>query len=216
MGNLLGGILTMLSLLAMLAGLVSLVYPLRFARIQTRKQGALVAAAGLVGMIIGGSIVAPPDSGPAAAVANAPARPVPPAPEKTPMVKLKEALASELGRSNREPRNDRLVSVEMEDSKLVIQWRINDNLTSNLIQLSAKRDATTILRILSASDVEYSEARLEGTFAIADEYGNAEEEIVVAPEYSPETVGRINWDGFLSDNVYRIADDVYLHRAMGN
>jgi hypothetical protein len=56
-------ILTLASLAAALIGLVSVVVPLRFLRIEDRKTGGLVLGAGLAGLVVA-SLFAPPAESP--------------------------------------------------------------------------------------------------------------------------------------------------------
>ena len=118
---------------------------------------------------------------------------------------LKNKVASALGTSNRNV--DRLSDIILTDDKyIVVRWSINDNLSEELIIGSAKRDVLKILKTIHDSNFDYMGVRTIGTFPMTDVYGNSTEKNVVNVEYTKNTIDKINWDGFLPDNVFTIAD----------
>ena len=46
---------------------------------------------------------------------------------------------------------------------------------------------------------------------MVDQFGNASETPVVEATFTKETIDRINFENFLTDNVYVIAEDTDLH-----
>lgn len=56
-----GGLFVIFGLLTGIAGIASVIYPLKFLRIQTRAQGALVLLAGVVLFIVGGALLPTPE-----------------------------------------------------------------------------------------------------------------------------------------------------------
>ncbi len=125
-----------------------------------------------------------------------------------PRVALKSQIEGVLGSSNRNIPT--LISLEFnnpEQGAIFINWAINDNLTEDLIVFGAKSDATDILKALAQSGTDYTYVILSGSFPMADKFGNSDEKNVVNLTFNKETVERINWDDFLSDNIYSIANE---------
>ncbi|MCK4822419.1 hypothetical protein KA005_42035 [bacterium] len=84
-------------------------------------------------------------------------------------------------------------------------------MTSELRIYGAQRDATDILEVISNSELGIEYVRLAGTFSMVDSYGNVSEDIVLKLFFSPETIEKINFENFLSDNIYNIADGKDIH-----
>jgi hypothetical protein len=201
---------------AMLLGGGSIIVPLRFAKITSRKMGLVVFFAGFVVIAIGASLIPglelEPDAEEVAEVGETPTEPDPSEAEPGPLDTadvLRQAVADALGSSNRE--RERLNSVEYDGSQVTVMWAINDNLTQGFIKGGAKRDVVDILQTVAMSEMPFDAVTLRGTFPLVDEYGNSTETEVVRATYTRATVDRINWEGFIWENVYRIADDVQQH-----
>ena len=140
-------------------------------------------------------------------------------PTNTPVATLnpKESLDHEirevLGSSNRDvPRVEEVTPICVDSGcDITVKWAINDNLTSELRIYGAQRDATDILEAISNSELEIEYVRLAGTFSMVDSYGNVSEDIVLKLFFSPETIEKINFENFLPDNIYNIADGKDIH-----
>ncbi len=54
------------------------------------------------------------------------------------------------------------------------------------------------------------------TFPLVDTYGNSNETNVVLVTYDRSNLDKVNWDNFLTDNAYVIAnqDTLYIHPAL--
>lgn len=135
-----------------------------------------------------------------------------PAPTKTNQERVAQAIAKVLGDCNRRGVS-RVSKVSVDDTSGLVAARfaINDNLFTSLIVFGAKKDIADILRAVDLEAVPYSAIRVEGTFSMKDAYGNVSEEVVVSALYTRETVDKINWSGFLTDNVLKIADSHSAH-----
>lgn len=119
-----------------------------------------------------------------------------------------------LGTGNRDVTKLTDFSYDCIDSvSICVTFAIDDNLTENFIKRGAMLDINRMLEIIAQSDIEYEEVFFTGTFPLVDAFGNSEETNVVMVWYRKETVDKINWDNFLTDNVYIIADDLFLHPA---
>jgi len=128
---------------------------------------------------------------------------------------LQTAIEKALGPSNREgvARISQFSVGAEPDAQIFIEWTINDNLTEGLIKSGAQIDIADILEAIDESGFEYGSVFVEGTFSMVDQYGDASEMVVISARYTRTTVERINWENFLWDNVYAIADEVWVHPA---
>jgi len=127
----------------------------------------------------------------------------------SPVEKLQYEVQRVLGSSNRGIA--RMYKIEYEDNSIQVGFTINDNLTNGWIKSGAKYDIAKILKAVQSSGYDYSEVIVIGTFSLTDKFGNSEESPVIRAKYTRNTINRINWQGFLPDNVYDIADSVSLH-----
>ncbi len=107
----------------------------------------------------------------------------------------------------------RVSEIQIEDQTIYVCFSINDNLTEGFIKTGAKMDVEDILKSVQKSGYNYSEVTVVGTFSMQDKFGNSSEDKVLQASYKRSTVDRINWAGFLTDNMYAVADDVWLHPA---
>lgn len=176
--------------------------------------GALVIICVIIALISpGGSSTADVTATPTTAPTQTP---VPPTPTSAdPREMLRASLTDVLGSSNRNVQ--RLAKLEFDNpaaGDILVQWAINDNLTEDFIKTGIQTDATDLLKTIAQSGIEFNNVFLFGYFPLTDAYGNSSEENVVILQYSKATVQKINWDGFMYDNIYTIADDTFLHPAV--
>lgn len=114
-----------------------------------------------------------------------------------------------LGTSNRNVQ--RVSEARLQGERLLVQWAINDNLSVGMIRGGARRDIRDMLEVIADGSEPYTTVILRGTFAMVDQLGNASETPVVEATYTRDTIDRINFENFLTDNVYVIAQDTDLH-----
>ena len=72
-------------------------------------------------------------------------------------------------------------------------------------------DIRKMLEVIADSSEPCTSVFLRGTFAMVDQFRNASETPVVEATFTKDTIDRINFENFLTDNVYVIADDTDLH-----
>jgi hypothetical protein len=116
-----------------------------------------------------------------------------------------------LGRSNRdgpEPKVD-----FADDGTLSIKWAINENLTENMTKRGAQIDVVNVLKAAHAANVPITVVRLEGSFSLVDKFGNSSETQVLRLTYNAATINRFNFENFLTQNVYTVADSSWIHPA---
>ncbi|MHC4122479.1 MAG: hypothetical protein ACYSSI_02810 [Planctomycetota bacterium] len=125
--------------------------------------------------------------------------------------RLQYEVQKVLGKSNRG--KVKLYKVEGIGNNIKVNFSIDDNLSNGWIKDGAKTDIIKILKAVQSSGYDYNEVTIFGTFALTDKFGNSEESVVVKASYIHSTINKINWPNFLYDNVYDIADYVWLHPA---
>ncbi|MBA3484544.1 MAG: hypothetical protein H0T51_22300 [Pirellulales bacterium] len=90
----------------------------------------------------------------------------------------------------------------------------DDNLTEGFIRSSMRRDIAEVLQAADESGYDFSEIEVSGSFQLVDKLGNSTESMVAKTSFSRNTVDRINWNNFMSDNLFDIAESAWLHPAM--
>lgn len=201
-----------------------------------RKPVVIIAAiAGVLVLSCGGCLVLSallpgsptPTAAPIAVVADSTATSAPsptataeptdtPAPTATlsPIDALRASIVAKLGECNREG-IERVATVALsEESEILVQFAINDNLFADSLARGARRDVANILRATQESGLPYAGIEVQGTFAMQDVYGNISERVVVTAYYTPEIIDRINWEHFDTEQVYVIAELKSVHRDL--
>jgi len=122
---------------------------------------------------------------------------------------LKAEIAKALGEGNRDLAKVQEVSIA--GDRITVRFAIDDNLIVSWVAYGAKDDVSKILKAIAQSQVEFSSVWVRGSFSMKDKFGNVSESEVVQVHYSKATIGKINWAGFNSENVYDIADGKVIH-----
>lgn len=86
-------------------------------------------------------------------------------------------------------------------------------LTENMIKRGTQMEVVKIVKAVKDSGVEYNTVDVRGTYSMSDRFGNASEQPVVTLTYQKATVDQINFENFLTENVYQIADGQRIHPA---
>ena len=126
-----------------------------------------------------------------------------------PIRMLKAEIAKALGEGNRDLAKVQEVSIA--GDRITVRFAIDDNLIVSWVAYGAKDDVSKILKAIAQSQVEFSSVWVRGSFSMKDKFGNVSESEVVQVHYSKATIGKINWAGFNSENVYDIADGKVIH-----
>lgn len=143
-----------------------------------------------------------------------------PLPTETPepLDYLESLVVDVLGSSNRDvPRLSGFIW-DAESSEIVVTVAGQDNFTDEMITRGIQMDIVDILRVIYTSNtpIPYNSIAVVATFPLVDTYGNTKEANVVIATYSRETLAKINWDNFLTDNTFAIAEQntLFLHPAI--
>ena len=124
---------------------------------------------------------------------------------------LRSKVQEALGKSNRGV--ERVPKFYVVNQIVSCYVAFNQNLTAGLTKTSAQMAIADVLKEIRSSGYSYSKIVVTGTHSLTDKFGNDSEEEVVRVGYKRATVDKINWGKFLSDNIYEIADDVWIHPA---
>lgn len=133
----------------------------------------------------------------------------------SPAQEVESIIADSLGESNRNIQRLSSVNWSEGDKTLTIQWTINDNLTEDLLKRGAMMDIKDVLETIATKGIPYDYQAIvfRGTFSMRDVYGNSSEDQVLLISYQRSTIAKIIWDNFLTDDIYKVADTVWLHPA---
>ncbi len=128
---------------------------------------------------------------------------------------LKKAVKKSLGGSNRDVKRVDSVVYNADNDAIVIRWAIDENLTNGMTKTGARMDIVDLLKVVQKFGKKYpvKTATFSGTYSLVDQLGNTSEDKVVQVEYPWSTVKQINFDNFNTDNVYKVADDSFIHPA---
>ena len=140
-----------------------------------------------------------------------------PEPTLSPEASFEAAVLNALGSSNRDVNRITSIWFSEGDGDLVIEWTVNDNFSNDWILSGAMSDITDVLEYIATNDIPYpyQQVTFDGTFPLVDQFGNSSEERVILVSYTTTTIQKINWEGFLTDNIFNIADGgPFIHPAL--
>jgi len=136
-----------------------------------------------------------------------------PTPEQRILDSIEDAIGTKTNRDI--PKISDLSFFIADNDLLDVNLRIafDDNLSTSWVKSSARIDIADVLEQLKKDNLPVNNIHIEGTFALVDVRGNTSEDVVVRAEYSRREFMQVNWDNFLTDNIYIIADSVAIHPA---
>lgn len=129
-----------------------------------------------------------------------------------PQAAVKSQIVTILGTGNRDV--PRIAAIEFdygEPGAIFINWAIDDSFSIDWMNSAARRDATEMLKAIHNSGIDYIYVILSGSFSMVDKYGNTSEDNVFNLTFNKDTVEKINWDNFRSDNIDNIADEAFIY-----
>ena len=130
-----------------------------------------------------------------------------PAPTPTPIPRPEDILSHELNKYLK----DRLRAVYSDDKDVIVEFKVEDLLFMSITKFGLKQDIVKILYVVRKSRINYQYVTVIGYFPLKDVYGNIKEGMVVSATYTKDTVDKINFSHFDTDDIYVIAEDYYLH-----
>jgi len=135
-----------------------------------------------------------------------------------PITNLCAKIDEKLGTSNTQQNIKRLVNCnfDQQQAEISASFKGNENLTDNLTKLGVRLDVKDVLQVISQSDtsLSYRTVVIVVTYPYVDIYGKVTDTNVVIATYNRENIDKVNWDTFLTDNIYILAnqDSLYIHR----
>ena len=105
----------------------------------------------------------------------------------------------------------RPLMVTESNGDVTVEFEVGDNLTAGMIKSSAQSACATILQSIVKSQLTFTSIQIYANHELQDAFGQSTNTRVVSALYHRDTVAKIDWNNFLSTNVYRIADNLVIH-----
>ena len=208
-----GGFLAFVSFFVFVWAMVGLVNP-SWGKLKYRRHAVGPLVLSFVMLITGAGMMDSEETAveePESSVSTGSSAPPAEAVEAASATSFQTQISSALGSSNRDVQ--RVSAARLQGERLFVQWAIiNDNLTSGMIVRSARLDIRNMLEVIADSQEPYTSVLFRGTFSLVDQLGNASEDTVVEATFTKSVIDRINFENFLTDNVYAIAEETNIHR----
>ena len=126
---------------------------------------------------------------------------------------IKKIVTDELGKKNNLKKNTiKDVQYVASDKGAIIALNANENLTTNMTKKGMWKDSKDILQPLSKVN-GLDIIIIHWYFPLVDTYGNEKDGIVMSFEINKETLNKINWDNFLTDNIPNVVNNYFEHQA---
>ena len=213
-----GGFLAFVSFFVFVWAMVGLVNP-SWGKLKYRRHAVGLLVLSFVILITGAGMMDSEETAveePESSVSTGSSAPPAEAVEAASATSFQTQISSALGSSNRDVQ--RVSTAQLQGERLFVQWAINDNLTSGMIAGSARLDIRNMLKVIADSQEPCTSVLFRGTFSLVDQLGNASEDTVVEATFTKSVIDRINFENFLTDNVYAIGlvshDDLSVRLPM--
>lgn len=106
-------------------------------------------------------------------------------------------------------------SVEIVGNTLSLEYVAKDNLSTKMIRQGIIFDIKDIMQKIAPSIPEnVDEVNFSVLFDLVDQYGNADQSQVVRVVLNRQSWEKINWDGFLVDNLPNVSEIYWVHPAL--
>jgi len=129
---------------------------------------------------------------------------------------MKKIITDKLGKKNNLKKNTiNDIQYVAEDKGAIIAVNANENLTKNMTKKGIWMDSKKILQPLSKLD-GLDIIIIHWYYPLVDTYGNEKDGIVMSFEINKETLNKINWDNFLTDNIPNVVSNYSEHQAFNN
>lgn len=96
---------------------------------------------------------------------------------------------------------------------VTVEFDIGDNLTDNMVKSGAELDCADILKAIVKSQLQFDQVEIFGNHELQDKFGKVTNTRVVEVLFLSSTAAKINWDNFISSDLYSIADSLTIHPA---
>lgn len=122
-----------------------------------------------------------------------------------------EIINNTLGETNNLDKST-VESVEVSEDKIAISLNGSDNVTNNAVKEMMWMDSAKILELIEEESGS-KDISVNWQFPLVDTYGNETDEVVMSFDLDRETLNKINWENFSSDNIPNISKNYYEHAA---
>ena len=95
------------------------------------------------------------------------------------------------------------------EGKILITTYVPGNITENMMKRSFHMSVIEYAK--NIQDEDFVDFYIDGEASMTDQYGNTEDSKVFTIGLNKETVDKINFDSFITDNLESIADAVFVH-----
>lgn len=134
-----------------------------------------------------------------------------------PLTKLCADIEVKLGRNTtqQDVKNLKYCNFEEASSEISVTFIGNENFTDDLTKLGIRLDLKDVLQIISQSNTSlpYRSVVVVATYPYVDVYGTVTDVNIVIATYNRESIEKVNWETFMTDNIYSLAnqDSLYIH-----
>lgn len=207
-------------LLPILAGLVVACVVLVFIAAllsPTEQPAATVADQPLVEAAPATTVADQPTATPQPVATDTPvlptATPEPPTatPQPTATPSLEDQILAAIGRVNRNAAPAPYILI---DEQVVVDFAGNDGLSNGMIRRDSQRRTMAVAQAVRDNTGNQHDIAITVTFPLIDAFGNTSEQPVMRVRLTRATLEKINFDGFLIDNLPGIADYYWQHPAI--
>lgn len=129
---------------------------------------------------------------------------------------VKSIVVEHLGETNN-MKKDRINSIVVseEDNGVLINLNASENFTVNMTKKGMWMDTIEILEPLHNLN-KFDIILVNWYLPLVDTYGNESDSLVMSIDMNKETLDKINWENFLTDNLPNVADHYHNHPALND
>ncbi|KYG90042.1 hypothetical protein A0U40_07310 [[Bacillus] sp. KCTC 13219] len=127
---------------------------------------------------------------------------------------IERTVYESLGNTNN-LKKDTIYSLDIfeEDKAIILALNAGENVTVNLTKKGMWKNSKKVLEPLSKID-GLELIIIHWYYPLIDAYGNEKDVMVMAFEVNKETLNKINWDNFLTDNVPNVVSSYFEHEVL--
>ncbi len=114
-------------------------------------------------------------------------------------------------------KNTIIDGINIEEDTLYIEYQASENFTNAMMRRGIMIDAIDIMESIQEYIPEdINEINISSSLPLTDVYGNTSQDKVGLITFNRSTWEKINWEGFITDNLSEVADYFWIHKALQN
>lgn len=125
---------------------------------------------------------------------------------------VEKIVINKIGKTNN-LKKERIVELNTDGNIVYLKLNASENLTNEMTKKKMWMDSLTVLEPLSNID-NVKGVIIHWMLPLVDQYGNTKDGNVMAFNIESETLDKINWDNFLTDNFPNVVSDYFEHQAL--